>query len=317
MKNIIKNFKNLYHKKDPIRRLLNLLWLKKGRNISKEEILVLSKNNPRYKFWSDLYSLNFDSRSFWSDWLKDSDLANFRGENVFVTQIGRGFLKNKYLNSYLYALGVDRAGVYSKLDSDDGAFGAIRVKIEKNTIVTRDQIDSVIEINYLINKIQLKPEEKIKFLDIGAGYGRFASNALKFFTQATVFCADVVPQASFVAEYYLHHRGLINRVHFGSYDQLKNAGNFDIAININSFSESPYESIEKWISIVQKAQVKFLFIVPSSNGLLSYESDKSRKDYLPLLISSGYKLIDKSKKYTSNNNFEFISPADYYLFQRS
>jgi hypothetical protein len=315
MKNIIENFKNLYHKNDPVRRLINILWLKKGRRITQEEVLTLSKSNPRYKFWADLYSSDFNSLSFWSDWLKDSDLANFRGENVFVTQIGRGFLKKKYLNSYLYSLGVDHAEVYSKLDLDDGAFGAIRVKIGKDTIVTRDQIDSVIEINYLIKKIQLNPEEEIKFLDIGSGYGRFASNALKFFPRATVFCADVVPQASFVAEYYLHQIGFLDRVRLGSYDQLKNAGNFDIAINIHSFSESPYESIEKWILIVRKAQVKFLFIVPSGNGLMSYEPDKSRKDYFPLLTSSGYDLIDKRKKYTGNDAFEFISPADYYLFQ--
>ena len=103
----------------------------------------------------------------------------------------------------------------------------------------------------------------------------------------------------------------------GSYEELITEGAFDIAINIHSFSEAPLESIKKWLNIVS-VKTRYIFIVPSGDGLLSMEHDGSRLEYMDYLNYLGYHLVDKTNKYGGEifENNMCLSPTKYYFFKK-
>jgi 2-polyprenyl-3-methyl-5-hydroxy-6-metoxy-1,4-benzoquinol methylase len=63
-------------------------------------------------------------------------------------------------------------------------------------LVSRDLIDSIIEISYLEEKLQMSKTERFRILDIGAGYERFAKSIQEGFTNIEVSCIDAIPLSS-------------------------------------------------------------------------------------------------------------------------
>ena len=69
-------------------------------------------------------------------------------------------------------------------------------------------------------------------------------------------------------------------------------GEFDLAVNIHSFSECPLAAIEWWMSLLARLRVPRLFLVPNERtGFLSTEADGTRKDYLPVIDAAGYSSV--------------------------
>ena len=322
VKNLIKKYipysiQRRYHKNTSIRYLFQKIHLTKKISNTPAENLLLNVNNPDYTEIYDRYFKVKSDHSFWIDWFDDSDFKNFKGENVFVTQLaGLRSIKKAYENTVSYAIKIDELGLMGIFD-EDRKFGVESVKIGKESF-SRDRVDSVIEINYFSRLMGITSESELRLVDIGAGYGRLASRVLQAFPNAYVFCGDVVPQATFLCNFYLKFKGF-NSFKFkcGSYDELTLEGTFDIAVNIHSFSEAPLDSIKKWLDIVS-SKTKYIFIVPSGDELASMEYDGSRLCYMDYLKYLGYQLVNITNKY-GEELFEknlCLSPAKYYYFKK-
>lgn len=307
-----------YHKSTLIKRLLNPgLFASKIKNTYSEN-LYLNINNKSYNKIKDDYNKNYKDKSFWEDWFDDYDFKNFKGENVFVTQLtGLKNIKLAYQNTINFAVDNDFMNLMNFFD-EDNKFGVESI-ILNDEIFSRDRIDSVIEINYFSKLLGLTRNSALRIFDIGAGYGRLSYRLLQAFPNSYVFCGDVVPQATFLCDYYLKYKGF-NETHFncGSYHEALDQNEFDIAINIHSFSEAPYESIRKWLDIINIKKTKHIFIVPSGNDLVSMEHDGYKKDYMNYIFDLGYELVDKSPKFKEKvfNENLCLSPTNYYLFKK-
>lgn len=227
------------------------------------------------------------------------DLRSFRGNNAYIFS----YLRNDPLISrlvyFIFADAVrrkDAAGLLSRF-TEDGAFGCQTCEYPGIGRVSRDLLDSVLEINFLNKHLGVLERKDLRVLDIGAGYGRMADRmltanpALQSYT-----CVDAVPESTFLSEFYLRYRGLDNRSRVVPLDELEQlfaqTGTFDLALNIHSFSECTYAAVEWWLTGIARMGVRYLMIIPNeSRDFLATEPDMSRRDFRPLLDKLGYRLI--------------------------
>ena len=100
---------------------------------------------------------------------------------------------------------------------------------------------------------------------------------------------DAVPESTFLCEFYLKYRGLGDRAQIVPMDELEQRlSSYDLALNIHSFSECTYASIEWWLRKLKQLRVRYLMIVPNSpTRFLSTEVDGSQRDFAPLLEELG------------------------------
>ena len=172
-----------------------------------------------------------------------------------------------YALTTYYVKSIDQLGLVGKLD-EDPLFGNVCFDID-NRLVSRDLLDSILEIYFLEKHLKLSALENPTLLDIGAGYGRLAHrmlNALPNIKQ--VLCTDAFPVSTFVSEYYLRFRDLGDRAKVVPLDEIEQAlwdHPVDIAINIHSFPECRLSAIEWWVSRLAKYGVRYLMIVPNSD----------------------------------------------------
>ena len=95
----------------------------------------------------------------------------------------------------------------------------------------------------------------------------------------------------------------------------------DLAINIHSFSECAIASIEWWIKLVRKNQVKYFMIVPNcgknqGQELTSIESDRTERRYDHLLAENNYELVCRQPKFLDPKVQACgVSPTYYYLYK--
>jgi len=135
------------------------------------------------------------------------DLAGFRGDNAYVSQrLGQGIanyaLSTQYVNSH------DVQDLRSRL-SEDGQFGVHSFAIGTQT-VSRDLLDSILEINFLDEHLNLLDGRSLTILDIGAGYGRLAQRLTGLASNIDYICTDAVPESTYLCEFYKDFYGLDN-----------------------------------------------------------------------------------------------------------
>jgi SAM-dependent methyltransferase len=207
---------------------------------------------------------------------------------------------------------------------EDGAFGAICYDFKLAGQVSRDRLDSAIELDFLDRHLKILTKPQLRVLDIGAGYGRLAHRTCEAGAQvADYVCVDAVPESTFLAEYYTGFRGLRDRVRVVPLDELvKNGapslGRFDLAINVHSFSECSYAAIRWWIARLQELAVPNLFIVPNTDTrFISTETDGTRKDFLPLLEQAGYRIAAHEPLFDDPDLLRLLNITDQlFLFRR-
>jgi hypothetical protein len=246
------------------------------------------------------------------------DITYFRSENAYVWQL-RGM--NSHIVGYAlatyYALSIDRYNLFSVLQEDD-AFGCITFDIGGHR-VSRDLLDSIIEIDFLDRHLGLMGSRPLTILDIGAGYGRLAHRTTTAVQGlAEYICTDAVPCSSFINEYYLEYRKSEKStvVPLDRIEKRLERGDIDIAINIHSFSECRMEAIDWWVCRVARAGIKHFFIVPNRYGLERGLLTNDKKDFLPILSKHGYRLVLQEPKYFDPVVQQYaLSPEDYFLFQ--
>ncbi|HLW96069.1 MAG TPA: putative sugar O-methyltransferase [Solirubrobacteraceae bacterium] len=276
------------------------------------------------------------ARSVWSDETLARELALpwFRRDNPFMWQsrdygywddagvwVPAATREVNYVLSAYYVRSVDRLGLLDRL-SDDADFGAVSVPIADGWSVTRDLLDSVLEINFLDRHLNLGSRDGLEMLDIGAGYGRLAYRLTEAFSNISrILCTDAVPESTFLSEFYLAARGTGQRTEVVALDEvagrLQNAS-VTVAINVHSFPECPLETIAWWLELVVANSIPYLFIACNTTRLHSTEPDGSMLDFEPLLRSHGYELLALEPKYRLSPRVQQhgIFPAQYHLYRR-
>jgi len=252
------------------------------------------------------------------------DLRNFRGHSAYVWDYGSFNFEVTNLKYYLFTQAVrqkDQLQLLTRL-REDGAFGALSFEYEGVGRVSRDLLDSVVEINFLERHMGLMQREDISVLDIGAGYGRMAQRMLDAHPGIRAYtCVDAVPESTFLCEYHLKFRGLAERVQVIALDELEarlQPGGYNLALNIHSFSECTYAAIEWWLRKVAELGIPRLMIVPNDpDRFESMEPDRSRRDYAPLLQELGYQLVAREPVFDDPQVQALIGVRDHmYLFER-
>jgi hypothetical protein len=296
-----------------------------NRLILEEPAPPIPPESEAYLQWSNPFLAELRSRyarhpaAVHSQWSPDFiaqrvDLRRFRGDGAYVWQ-GPQFSENKYLMTAYFSKTIDRLGIFDGM-MEDGMFGAYAFRFH-GKVVSRDLIDSVMEINFLHENFGPR---KLAVLDIGAGYGRLGHRLSEAMPSADpVFCTDAVAESTFICDFYLRYRkARATAIPVDEVESLVKDGVIDLATNIHSFSECTAESISWWLAILRNARIKYLFIVPNRNEhLLSTEADGKRLSGSDLLAQFGYRLRLKRPKYVNGTAMERygIGPTWYLLFE--
>ena len=281
----------------------------------------LKPSNPRLRELQARYA-DFDNDVtnplVWTqDYISPDDLLYFRGDNGYLWQL-RGLNMNMNVMGYAlttyYVRSIDKLGLLDKLDEDD-LFGIFCFNID-NRLVSRDLLDSIIEIYFLEKYLSFSTSKSLTLLDIGAGYGRLAHRMLNALPNiAAYLCTDAVPASTFISEYYLRYRNLEGRAKVVPLDEVEHIlRNYtvDIAVNIHSFSECRLPAIEWWFSILAKYRIPNLMIVPNPPELRTNDG----VDFGDIVKKHGYKLIAKDPKYSDSVLQKYaINPNYHYLFE--
>jgi putative sugar O-methyltransferase len=283
----------------------------------------LRPDNPRLNELRRRYENHPASRhSLWSQHYLTTQLRldQFREDNVYIHQ-RRAAGTDSYLLTARYVQSVDKLGLLHKLGDDD-AFGNYLYRFNGSLSVSRDLLDSVLEINFLDGHLDLKGRSSPVILDIGAGYGRLAYRLVQAIPKLeAVLCADAIPESTFLSEFYLKFRGCESKAKVLPLDEVETELNnrVDIALNVHSFGECPLESIRWWLDLISTRQIQYLFIVPNGEKLHSWEADNMRINYAPLILERGYKLIAKQPNYAHSAivRRHGLYPCYYYLFGRN
>jgi putative sugar O-methyltransferase len=281
---------------------------------------LVKDNNVLKKLQARYASFNKDVTSplLWIDaHVSADDMLYFRGDNAYVWQV-----RERSMNIIAYALAtyyvksIDTLGLLEKLTEDD-YFGIHNFFID-NRLVSRDLLDSIIEIYFLEKHLHISSCKSFSVLDIGAGYGRLAHRMVSALPNITEYiCTDAFPVSTFISEYYLRFRNVVEKAKVVPLDEIEKTLRdkpIDIAINIHSFSECRIIAIEWWLSLLAKYRVKFLMIVPNSGDTLRTIDGI---DFSEVIEKYGYKLKAREPKYKDKVVQQYaVSPFYHYLFER-
>lgn len=288
----------------------------------------LRADHPRLRELRERYAstaLPMARHTLWGgDYLKrELDLTTFRSDNAYVWQQRhmRRDIRYKYY-AYLRELTTrDSHGLFSKL-LEDGAFGCLTFDFPGWPRASRDLLDSINEIYFLHEHLNLLDRPGFSVLDIGAGYGRLAHRMLTAApAMGSYVCVDAVAESTFLCEYYLRYRGLTDRAEalpLHELDARLEGRRFDLAVNIHSFSEMSLEAIEGWVTRIAALKIPALLVIPNeSRELLSMEADGRRIDFVPLLAAHGYSLQIQAPVLPDPTLRQFIGVGDHFhLFRR-
>jgi SAM-dependent methyltransferase len=262
----------------------------------------LSEQNPRLGTLRTSYARLDVPALAPSRWSREAvgsflDLRYFRGETLITwhyRELPR-ITALKYFIFMRYVTERDSLGLLGRLE-EDGAFGCWTYSYPGYGRFSRDLLQSVNEISFLERELKLSAWQRLRVVDVGAGYGRLAHRmAGAYPTLADYCCLDAVPESTFLSEYYLRYRGCTPPGRVVSLDRIEadlRPGDFDLAVNVHSFSECTHAAIAWWMDLLRRLEVSRLLIVPNeSTGLLSLERDGRRRDFRPLLEEAGYERI--------------------------
>jgi hypothetical protein len=291
--------------------------------LSAEEVAYLHHGNPclqalqtRYEAMSACVTTPLD----WTPkYIQSNDLHLFRGDNAYIWQVRGAFLNPKaYALTVYYVRALDTLGLLDLLE-EDGAYGACTFTIA-GKVVSRDLLDSILEIYFLDRHLKVSRHPNLRVLDIGAGYGRLAHRMVAALPNVTRYCCtDAVALSTFLSEYYLKVRQVEDRAVVAPLDTIESTLSthpVDLAINIHSWSECTVAAINWWVSLLAAHQVRHVMIVPNAGAhggekLLTND----RQNMETVLTRHGYRLVAKEPKYLDPLVQRYaVNPTYYYLF---
>lgn len=298
-------------------------FLKPGKSsvgeLSPEILSYLSRDNPALENLKNRYAKATNlPHSFWVSWENKVNLLKFRGEDDYVSQAYFVNTDRRYEMTCAYVEMADDLGLLNVL-REDRLFGVKTWEFIPGMPVSRDLMDSILEITFLQKALGFGQNDHLRVLDIGAGYGRFAHRFAAAFPKSSITCIDAVATSTFLSDFYLKFRGCKQAtvVPFDRIGDLRR-GSFDVAANIHSWSECSIEFIIWWLDRLYDLKVPYLFLVPHTESLTSYEVDSSRKPYDNELKKRGFKLLLKQRKFHRSKcvDKDGVFPTDYLLYKR-
>ena len=267
------------------------------------------------------------------------DLRRFRADNAYVWQARGPVTEQTYVRTADYVRLNDRLQTFDRLN-EDGLFGAQwvdyccegnngeRSEPEKNEAkrkkISRDLLDSVLEMNAICEFLGIENFNDIRLLDVGAGYGRLAHRIVEAFPGVNeVDCTDAIPESTFLCEFYLKFRGVEDKAKVIPLDRIQDAlaeraRPIDVAVNVHSFSECTLASIRWWLELLRSAGIPRLFIVPNfAKRLVSTEVNGKREDFGRILPDYGYRQVFQRPKFVKAPELEKagLYPTWYYGFE--
>ncbi len=180
--------------------------------VSLDHQKYLKHDNPELLYLKSQYAEFQKQISFHSQWDYDFceqqiELPYFRGDNAYVWQVRNNNLFRNYQITTEYLLSIDKLNLFSKT-FEDGAFGAFTYRTN-DLIVSRDLLDSINELYFLENILNISKQSDLKIIDIGAGYGRLAHRAINCLNNIhTYVCADAIAESTFLCQFYSVYRGI-------------------------------------------------------------------------------------------------------------
>jgi hypothetical protein len=290
--------------------------------LPEEASRYLTPENPRLRELRDRYAAYASpvtDRSVWSQRYvnRELDLRFFRGDNAYIWQYRDFNTEIKYLLTAYYAETIDTLRAMDRL-GEDALFGVYTFDFNGRRI-SRDLLDSVVEMNFLERHLGIASRPSLRVVDIGAGYGRLAHRMVAALPNIEyAYCVDAIPESTFLSEFYLRFRGVGDRTSVVPLDQVEetlSSQQITIATNVHSFQECTVGSIRWWLALLQKLGISHLMIV-TGDRLLSTEPDGGRIDFLPYLEESGYALRVREPKYSAPSVQRYgVTPAFHYLFE--
>ena len=286
----------------------------------------LRRDNPRLKELKARYracEIAATQHSLWTDSYLEEEvsLAYFRGDSAYVWQHRDQNTKGRCLDVAAY---LDARQCWWGLH-EEGGFGAYVFQDPMGRIISRDLLDSAVEIDFLERHLNISTKDDFQILDIGAGYGRLALHLTRALPKlGPIYCTDAVAESTFLAEYYLRHHAL-NRAEALPIDKVESvlkSTTVTLATNIHSFSECSLAAIDWWLHLISTSEVPYLMLVPNADKhggtrLLSTESDGSERDYRVVIEAHGYELIAEDPKFLDPSlQAHGVSPTRHYLFEK-
>ena len=275
----------------------------------------LRADNPKLIDLQQRYSkANAFTHTFWKNWRKHLDLSNFRAEGAYLSQGSDRTAESMYFAQTVYLEAVDEWHLLQS-HREDGLFGCHIFRFPPDRLVSRDLLDSIIEITFIRKALRLSQRDELRVLDIGAGYGRLAHRLLEAFPNGHVTNVDAVPESTFLCDFYTRFRGVGDRSRTLGADEIGNLSGerFDIATNVHSWSECPREAVRRWMGVLRDLKVPLLFVVPHDDEFKSTE--RTGKDtFLPEITAAGYREVARARKFQESATLHGASPVLYALF---
>lgn len=253
---------------------------------------------------------------------REVSLEHFRGDSAYMWQARDHNLPIHYMCTYYFYKCSSHRDLLRTCAEDD-LFGVSSLAID-GECVTRDRLDSVSEISFLLEQLGLPAMEHLSVLDIGSGYGRFAHRLIQCFPNSYVICSDAIPESLFLCEFYLRYRGVAHAAKVVDVTAINaeiQKAPIDVAVAINSLSECSTASIRWWVALLRQHRIPLLFLVPHSffdqgRTILSCERNRPlRIDVVKCLHEYGYVRRALVPKYREPYLQRYgISPTHYHLF---
>jgi hypothetical protein len=256
--------------------------------------------------------------SFWSFWEAKVDLLRFRGECDYLSQAYLKDTQKRYELTSAYVEMIDTEGWLRRL-TEDRLFGVKIWDVVPGVLVTRDLLDSIIELHFLKETLGWKETDGLRLLDIGAGYGRLAHRFVHLFPIGQIHCIDAIATSTFLCQFYLEFRKCGARaqvVPFDKRSELK-GGAYSLALNIHSWSECTLAFVREWLGLLRDLRVPYLFIVPHYDDLTTKETDGSTRSFFDEMQRYGFTLVRKQRKFARSTVVDRagVFPTNYYLFK--
>jgi putative sugar O-methyltransferase len=233
---------------------------------------------------------------------------NFRADSVFVWQ-KRNYKREQIFQSFKIVQAMDKRKLLDHLQ-ETGEYCVETFYFEGRKI-SRDIMDSTLELNFLSEYLST-PLERV--LDIGAGYGRFASRILECNLAKEVVCIDAIPISTATSEIYLASKIKDKKAYvLGLHERDELLGKkFDLAVNIHSFPEMSLIEVDYWARQLRRLGIEWLFVVPNGSNL----SLNDGTDFESVLLNHGYKVHTSRDKYSIGDcNTGLFYPAKYFLLK--
>ncbi len=217
---------------------------------------------------------NLGQLALWQEWQErvKKGLPNFAAPDIYCSQLGITPAEFERVAAIVKAGGpVDLDG-----RDRDAEFGAIMCDTPSLGWVNRMWLDAQMEIRFLHEHMGFGNK---RVLDVGAGYGRLAASMWSLVASYT--CIDAVPVSTeLCGAYCARFCPAVRVLSLAEFKARADGLRFDLAFNIHSWNECPFDEVRLWLDVLVEMGVTWLFTVthgtPGRDGWYTWQGPSFR-----------------------------------------